>query len=432
MVWLNSQQRARPAHPVRRGQGLAASATRAATARSTSTPTSRPCTSRSARPQPAFGKRPDVTTATAITRSRSELLPSQERRSTPRPDPTPRPAAGHPARRLHGAGRHRPGGSRHFYVDVLDLVVTEEDESAVYLRTSRSSSTTTSCCARARSRRLPRSRYRVRTPDGPRQGGRVLRRSSAAGSSGGRTGFTKGIGDSVRVQDPLGFPYEFFHDVEHVERLAWRYDLYSRGPLVRLDHFNQVTPTCRAPCGTWRTSGSGVTEDIQDEEGTTYAAWMRRKPTVHDTAMTGGDGPRHAPCRVRDPREAQRPGDLRQARRAATSDRIERGPGRHGVSNAFYLYLRDPDGHRVEIYTRTTTPATPTTRSSPGTCTTTSAATGGATRSSPPGTPRRPCPRPRRQPAAVVARTDRRDGGHDRSRRLLVHPWQQRAAAPPG
>jgi hypothetical protein len=31
--------------------------------------------------------------------------------------------------------------------------------------------------------------------------------------------------------------------------------------------------------------------------------------------------------------------------------RIERGPGRHGVSNAFYVYLRDPDGHRVEIYT---------------------------------------------------------------------------------
>ena len=31
---------------------------------------------------------------------------------------------------------------------------------------------------------------------------------------------------------------------------------------------------------------------IQDEEGTVYAAWMRRKPTVHDTAMTGGDGPR--------------------------------------------------------------------------------------------------------------------------------------------
>ena len=30
---------------------------------------------------------------------------------------------------------------------------------------------------------------------------------------------------------------------------------------------------------------------------------------------------------------------------------MERGPGRHGISNAFFLYLRDPDGHRIELYT---------------------------------------------------------------------------------
>jgi hypothetical protein len=29
---------------------------------------------------------------------------------------------------------------------------------------------------------------------------------------------------------------------------------------------------------------------------------------------------------------------------------IERGPGRHGISNAFFLYVRVPDGHRIEIY----------------------------------------------------------------------------------
>jgi len=29
---------------------------------------------------------------------------------------------------------------------------------------------------------------------------------------------------------------------------------------------------------------------------------------------------------------------------------IERGPGRHGISNAFFLYVLDPDGHRIEIY----------------------------------------------------------------------------------
>lgn len=36
---------------------------------------------------------------------------------------------------------------------------------------------------------------------------------------------------------------------------------------------------------------------------------------------------------------------------ARQPERIERGPGRHGVSNAFFLYIRDPDGHRIELYT---------------------------------------------------------------------------------
>jgi catechol 2,3-dioxygenase len=79
---------------------------------------------------------------------------------------------------------------------------------------------------------------------------------------------------------------------------------------------------------------------------------MRRKPTVHDTAMTGGDGPRmHHVCFATHEKHnilaiCDKLGALRR------SDAIERGPGRHGVSNAFYLYLRDPDGHRVEVYTQ--------------------------------------------------------------------------------
>ena len=30
---------------------------------------------------------------------------------------------------------------------------------------------------------------------------------------------------------------------------------------------------------------------------------------------------------------------------------MERGRGCHGISNAFFLYVRDPDGHRVELFT---------------------------------------------------------------------------------
>ena len=90
----------------------------------------------------------------------------------------------------------------------------------------------------------PSFAYRVRTPEDldravefyhPELGCRVERRAEGA--------TTKGVGDSVRGGGPARLPVPvLLREVEHVERLAWRYDLYTPGALVRLDHFNQVTP----------------------------------------------------------------------------------------------------------------------------------------------------------------------------------------------
>ncbi|MGN6753038.1 MAG: 3,4-dihydroxyphenylacetate 2,3-dioxygenase [Intrasporangium sp.] len=241
--------------------------------------------------------------------------------------------------------------SRDFYVDVLNLVVTEEDEETVYLRTLEEFIHHNLVLRKGPVAAVAAFSYRVRTPEDldkavafyTELGCRVERRAE---------GWNKGIGESVRVEDPLGFPYEFFHDVEHVERLAWHYELYTPGALVRLDHFNQVTPDVPRAVAYMEDLGFRVTEDIQDEAGTVYAAWMRRKPTVHDTAMTGGDGPRmhHVAFATHEKHNILSICDKLGALRR--SDAIERGPGRHGVSNAFYLYLRDPDGHRVEVYTQ--------------------------------------------------------------------------------
>ena len=241
--------------------------------------------------------------------------------------------------------------SREFYVDVLGLTVTEEDDDAIYLRSLEEFIHHNLVLRKGPEAAVAAFSFRVRSPEDLDKAvafyeelGCEVRRNP--------DGFVKGIGDSVRVVDPLGFPYEFFHDVQHVERLAWRYDLYSPGALVRLDHFNQVTPDVPRATAFMQNLGFRVTEDIQDEAGTVYAAWMRRKPTVHDTAMTGGDGPRmhHIAFSTHEKHNILAICDKMGALRI--SDRIERGPGRHGVSNAFYLYLRDPDGHRVEIYTQ--------------------------------------------------------------------------------
>lgn len=241
--------------------------------------------------------------------------------------------------------------AREFYVDILGLVVTEEDESTIYLRSFEEFIHHNMVLRQGPIAAVAAFSYRVRSPQELDKaeafyrelGCRVERRAE---------GYTKGIGDTVRVEDPLGFPYEFFYAVEHVERLAWRYDLYTPGALVRLDHFNQMTPDVPRAVGYMEDLGFRVTEDIQDDEGTVYAAWMRRKPTVHDTAMTGADGPRmhHIAFATHEKHNILAICDKLGAVRR--SDAIERGPGRHGVSNAFYLYLRDPDGHRIEIYTQ--------------------------------------------------------------------------------
>ncbi|MGN0146636.1 MAG: VOC family protein, partial [Arthrobacter koreensis] len=181
--------------------------------------------------------------------------------------------------------------SREFYVDVLGLHVTEEDENAIYLRSLEEFIHHNLVLRKGPVAAVASFAYRVRTPEDvdvaeayyKEMGCRTERRAN---------GFTKGVGDSVRVEDPLGFPYEFFYHVDHVERLTQRYDLYSAGELVRLDHFNQVTPDVPRGRAYLENLGFRVSEDIKDSEGTTYAAWLHRKDTVHDTALTGGDGPR--------------------------------------------------------------------------------------------------------------------------------------------
>ena len=240
--------------------------------------------------------------------------------------------------------------SRAFYVGVLGLVVTDEDDDAIYLRAFEEYLHHSLIIRRGPVAALAALAYRVRSEAEVdvaiayyrALGSRVEERPA---------GSTRGIGRAVRVEDPLGFPVEFFFEAEHVERLTQRYDLQGAGAIARIDHFNVVTPDVPAAVRYYEGLDFTVSEDIEDEEETVYAAWMYRKPTVHDIALTGGAGPRLHHIAFATHERAQilhlcdHLGALRQ------SDKIERGPGRHGVSNAFYLYLLDPDGHRIEIYT---------------------------------------------------------------------------------
>ena len=239
--------------------------------------------------------------------------------------------------------------ARQFWVDLLGFVVTYEDSESLYLRGYDELTHHNLVLRAGPVAALGALAFRVRSAAD------LARAEAFYGALGCRTerrpaGATRGVGETVRAEDPLGFTVEFFASSAHPERLQQRYDLRRGAEVARLDHFNICVPDVPAAYEYYSSLGFGLSETIEDEQ-TVYAAWMYRKQTVHDVAFTGGAGPRlhHLGFFAHEPHNVLRMCDILGS--LSLESCIERGPGRHGVSNAFYVYLRDPDGHRMEIYT---------------------------------------------------------------------------------
>ena len=158
-------------------------------------------------------------------------------------------------------------------------------------------------------------------------------------------------GRTLRVLDPHGVPLEFYFAMERLPTIHQKYALYRGVRPLRIDHFNCFSPHVDDSVAFYNEIGFRTTEYTEDKDtGRLWAAWMHRKGGVHDIAFTNGVGPRlhHVAFWVPTPMNII---DLLDV--MATTGyvgNIERGPGRHGIANAFFLYILDPDGHRTEIY----------------------------------------------------------------------------------
>ena len=158
-------------------------------------------------------------------------------------------------------------------------------------------------------------------------------------------------GRTLLTSDPHGIPLEFYASMEKLPAIHQKYALYRGVKPLRIDHFNCFTESVDASVAFYNDMGFRVTEYTEDEDSKKlWAAWMHRKGGVHDMAFTNGRGPRmhHVAFWVPTPLNIIDLLDLMSTTGYLAN--IERGPGRHGISNAFFLYVRDPDGHRIEIY----------------------------------------------------------------------------------
>ena len=243
--------------------------------------------------------------------------------------------------------------AKRFYVDTLGFVVTGSDGGHVYLRGLEERTHHSLTLTESDGPGVGHFAFRVSTEDGLKDI-EELAYSKGLASRWVEAGEEKGQGKALRFRDQFGFPVEFYSKMAGEEWMLQKFQNYRGAKVMRLDHFNIMLPDV-ASAYSWYVGslGFGCTELTETEgaEPDLWAAWLRRKHTCHDIALTTGKGPRvhHAGFTVADRSSIMDAADLLASTGYLKS--MERGPGRHGISNAFFLYLRDPDGNRIELYT---------------------------------------------------------------------------------
>ena len=237
--------------------------------------------------------------------------------------------------------------SKAFYVDTLGLQITYEDSESVYLRALEERGH--HCIALKKSATSEARVLGFKLYDEPD----LDKAAEWFASQGLPVEWVERpfMGRCLRTCDPFGIPLEFYVKMERLPPIHQQYKLYKGVKPLRIDHFNMFSSDVDASVAFYNSIGFRVTEYTEDDQsGRLWAAWMHRKGGVHDVAFTNGLGPRlhHTAFWVPTPLNIIELLDLMST--TGYLPNIERGPGRHGISNAFFLYIRDPDGHRIEIY----------------------------------------------------------------------------------
>jgi catechol 2,3-dioxygenase len=237
--------------------------------------------------------------------------------------------------------------SKRFYCEVLGLILTAEDSDTVYLRGVEEA------CHHSLVLR------KGSKPAAQRIGMRVLTESDLEGAklyfeAQGCTAAWADVpnqGRTLQATDPVGTPMEFCATMPVMPRMITAFSQQRGGCALRLDHYQILTPDVRKACEFYMAAGFRRSEYIAPK-GTLdlHGVFLQRKGNPHDIVFFNGAGPRlhHFAFLAAEVHHLLRACDI--AGELGYGSRVERGPGRHGPGHAMFVYFRDPDGHRVELF----------------------------------------------------------------------------------
>jgi len=172
-----------------------------------------------------------------------------------------------------------------------------------------------------------------------------------------------GQGRAIRFKLPSEHTFELYFEMEKTQPgqdrkavlknqtyKAWRKGTSPR----RIDHVNLTTSLDASIIHNYLIENLGfkMREYIDLGDGNIHAGWLSVTPLVHDIAV-GIEHDAPTPNRLNHLAywfdNAQ---DILRAADILSEEGIEFvGPGKHGISQAVYLYVKDPgSGHRVELF----------------------------------------------------------------------------------
>lgn len=236
--------------------------------------------------------------------------------------------------------------SRAFYVDAIGMLASDEDKDTLYLRGLEEACHHSLVLKRGEPA-CERIGFRVFTEEDLD----LLQRHLVG--AGLKTAFVKRPFQSraLHVTDVAGVPLEFCASMTVMPRAIREFDRYHGAHPMRLDHFQALSPDLRKAWEFYSTLGFRTSEYIADDGQDARAIFMQRKGNPHDLVFMNSPGPRlhHVAFTCPEAHHLMHLCDVLAS--AGFGESVEHGPGRHfGPGYARFLYLRDPDGHRIEFF----------------------------------------------------------------------------------
>lgn len=251
----------------------------------------------------------------------------------------------------------KPDETLFFFKELLGLQETERDGQSVYLRAYEDFYHHTLKVTEASEAGLGHAAWRASSPQA------LERRVQALEASGQGRGWIdgdKGHGPAYQFTTPDGHDMEILWEVDyHIapEKTALLNRPQPRPrtgvPVRRLDHINLMAADPGATSD-FMVNSLGFREReyiVDDASGATMASWIGVSNLAHDIAMvgdpTGTRGRLHHVCywygvpqHIYDVAELFKDADIQ----------IESGPGKHGISQAMFMYVYEPGGNRIELF----------------------------------------------------------------------------------